>query len=128
MKKIIFTVIAVIIFLLVIVINFSEINTRYECQGNFTRNEEVKETTIYLKLVDYRWWVSLWKKQNHDAVIWIEIPNTFYMVYHNIGKADDVYLIYENNQRQHGRFSTLSKNLYLKYLEGTFNGECKEIK
>jgi hypothetical protein len=44
------------------------------------------------------------------------------------GAGLGLYLIYENNQSQHGRFSTLSKNLYLKYLEGTFNGECKEIK
>jgi hypothetical protein len=112
--------IVVAIFLSVIVTNFSSVESRFQCSGETSTKEGPHPTTIYMKLIKYRWWVGLWSKS--DGALWLEIPNKAVEYYGNIVEVGDQLQIYDSQNNIKGNFSTLSKAIFI----GDFEGICKK--
>ena len=118
-----------VLLLFVFVVNFSSVESRFQCTGKISSTDGSRPVTVYLKLEEYRWWVGLWSES--DAAIHVEIPNTYNDYFGNVKKVSDQYQIFDSAQRTKGNFSTLSKalaiNLPLKLQTDFFEGTCKKI-
>ncbi len=111
--------------LLLIVVNFSEKTSTYRCEGTIQFKDDVKSTTVYLKLTEYRWWVHLWS--NNDANIHLEVPSLVFphMYFSDVKKLGDIFQIYDlGGTQQIGVFSNLSNTLRIKLQNASFDGEC----
>jgi hypothetical protein len=112
--------------LFLIVVNFSAVQTRYECPGTISRNGASETATLFVKVETYRWWVHLWA--DSDASFWYEIPSVTVGYFGDVIEVGDQLQIYEfQNKGIAGNFSTLSKALALKVPGGFFDGICKQI-
>jgi hypothetical protein len=115
-----------VLLLFVFVANFSAVESRFQCPGELSSTDGSHPLTVFLKLEEYRWWVGLWSES--DAVIHIEIPNTYVVYFGNVKKVGDQYQIFDSSQRIKGNFSTLSKvlaiNLPVKLQTDFFDGTC----
>lgn len=109
------------IFIFVIVINFSAVESRYQCTGKISSGDSSHPTTAYIKLIKYRWWVDLWSKSN--GALWLEIPNKSIDYYEKIIEIEDQLQIYDSQSNIKGSFSTLSMALFV----GDFEGTCNKI-
>ena len=113
--------------LLLFVVNFSIVESRFQCPGEISSTDGSHPVTVYLKLQEYRWWVGLWG--DSDAAINLEIPNTYVDYFGKVKKVGDQYQIFDSAQRVKGNFSTLSKalaiSLPLKLKTDFFDGTCK---
>jgi hypothetical protein len=117
------TVSAVLLF--VFVVNFSAVETRFECAGGFTAKTGQRSAAAYVKLHEYRWWVGLWS--NADAAIWVEVPNEMVEYFGNVARVGDQLQIRDSQNKIQGNFSTLSKTIALQTYQGFFDGTCKRI-
>ena len=61
------------VLLFLFVVNFSTVESRYECAGELSTAKVKRAATAYLRLQEYRWWVGLWS--DSDAALWVEVPN-----------------------------------------------------
>ena len=113
-----------------ILVNFSMIESRYECDGSLSTTDGDRPLTLYLKLGTYRWWVGLWS--NSDGEVHTEIPNTHIGYFNNLKKVGDQYQIFDFEMNIKGNFSTLSNVLALQLpvVKKTdfFDGKCLRIK
>ncbi len=123
--------VGVAIVLLVIVINFSHKESRFQCFGEFTFKEHSPiDAPAYLKLREYRWWVDLWG--DSDGSMWLEIPKHRVSEYYShITRHDTDRLVIYSYSRQGenavGYYSKLSNNLKLSEPYWSFDGMCKKI-
>jgi hypothetical protein len=117
-----FFITIVVIFL--IVIFFSEKITKYECIGKFQNTN--KETSIFLKHSEYRWWVSLWSKSS--GTMWVETPGKNLDVSTDLNSGENQIFIFDYKKELKGIFSPLSKHISIKLTDHFYDGSCKEIK
>jgi len=111
----------ILLLCLIIIINFSGIEHKYSCKGEFTRNKISEPTTSYLIINEYRWWVHLWS--DSDADMWLETRNKDLNYYSEIKSNNIAYLIYGDDT---GHFSKISNKLNITVGTGFFDGDCIE--
>lgn len=116
---------AVIVFLFVLVANFSTVENRFQCSGKLARNDASIASTLYIKIAEYRWWVGLWS--NSDAALWLEMPSEAVDYFSHVVEVGDQLQIFGLEKDLRGNFSTLSKILTLKTSSGFFDGKCQRI-
>jgi len=130
MKKII-SVATVLIALLYITLNYSEVESFYECDGEELRKSKSLQTKGYFRFSKYRWWVGLWS--NSYGELSFE-TDTSYVHYGFIKETKTDFRLFDFVSKDKGlpkgHFSKLSNKLSLKIgnKEHTFNGICKERK
>ena len=112
----------IVILLFAFIVNFSSVESRYQCIGKITVKDASISKTAYLKIGQYRWWIGLWGKS--DGVLWIEIPNENIEYFGDIVKVGDQLQIYDHQKNLKGYFSTLSNTLSVFLGEKTFDGSC----
>jgi hypothetical protein len=115
----------IVIALVTIVLNFSSIESRFECSGKLSAGQASKPATVYIRLATYRSWVGLWSDSN--AALWLEIPNETVDYFERVVKSGDQLQIYGPKKDIKGNFSTLSRALTLSTPKGFFDGVCKRI-
>jgi len=125
MKQAFVSLIFIIVITLVAVLNFSAVETAFECKGKISADNTSEESTIYIKLSEYRPWVGLWSDADGDLKF--EIPSKYLGFYTPIQEVGDQLQIYDG-QKIAGNFSKLSKVLALKVPSGFFDGNCIAIK
>jgi hypothetical protein len=111
--------------LFLFIVNFSAVESRYECAGELTTADAKRKATAFLHLEEYRWWVGLWS--DSDAALWVEVPNETVEYFSYIVRAGDQMQIFENPTVLEGTFSTLSRRFALKTHAGFFDGSCKRM-
>lgn len=109
--------------LFLFIVNFSAVESRYECAGELSGANAKRKATAYLRLEEYRWWVGLWS--DSDAALWVEVPNETVEYFSHLVRAGDQMQIFENPAVLEGTFSTLSHRFALKTHAGFFDGSCK---
>ena len=110
---------------LFVVANFSATETRLKCQGTLLSWGDEGESTIFVKLTEYRWWVGLWSKS--DGLIYIEIPNTLVEVFTHIEDSGEFLQVFRTYPQKSfkGQFSILSNNLQISITPNlSFEGIC----
>jgi hypothetical protein len=126
--KILAAIGVVVLLLFIFVVNFSAVESRFQCPGEISSTDGSRPVTVYLKLEEYRWWVGLWSES--DAAMHIEIPNNHIDYFGNIKKVGDQYQIFDSANSLKGNFSTLSKTLTIqlpiKLKTDFFDGTCKK--
>lgn len=115
----------VVVLLFIFIVNFSSVESRYECVGELTFEGETTSKTIYIKIQEYRWWVGLWS--DTDGNIQLEIPNETLSYYSNLKEVGDQLQIFGADMNPAGSFSTLSKALTIDTGIGIFDGKCERI-
>jgi len=118
-----FVVIAILLFLSVA--SFSSVESRYQCSREISSHDNYQPATIYMKLQEYRWWVSLWS--DSDGSVWLEVPNITLEYFEHVVEVGDQLQIYDYQKTPKGYFSTLSKSLAVTTPVWSFDGTCKEI-
>lgn len=108
--------------LFVFVVNFSSVESHFQCSGKISSEAGSYPTTIYMKLAEYRWWVGLWG--DSDGALWIEIPNKVVEYYGHVVEVGDQLQIFNSPKELKGNFSTLSKTLAISTPVGFFDGTC----
>ena len=128
------SILAGAVLLFVFVINFSAVQSRFECsgefwprRGNFEWVDEKQPLTIYMQLDEYRWWVGLWN--DSDGSLWVEIPNELPLYFGHIDEVVTRLDIYDSDKLTtfRGEFSKLSRFISLRTPEGSFKGACKPL-
>lgn len=108
----------------IFVANFSATEARLACSGTMTSGGERKESRIFLRVAEYRWWVGLWS--DSDGSIWFEIPNETVGYFPNIKEVGDELQMREGAAKSiRGNLSKLSMALMLSTHRGMFEGTCK---
>lgn len=124
MKQAFISLIFIAVIALVVVFKFSAVETSFKCKGKITVGNKSEDSTIYIKLSEYRPWVGLWSDANGDLEF--EIPSQYDGYYTPINEVGDQLQIYDG-QKIAGHFSKLSDVLALKVPTGFFDGECTVI-
>ena len=115
----------VLVGLYVIVVKFSAAESRYECSGQFSADQEAVPGTLFLKVAEYRWWVGFWSES--DASLWLEIPNESVDYFSKLREVGDQLQVLGANDSIQGNFSRLSKALSLSTSKGFFVGACRRL-
>lgn len=116
------TVAALLLF--VIAANFSSVESRFQCSGEISSQGSSQRGTIFMKLLEYRWWVGLWG-DSHGSV-WVEIPNRALEYIERVVEAGSQLQFYDFQNIPKGHFSTLSKSLAITTPTWSFEGTCKK--
>ncbi len=124
MKQAFLSLIFIAIIALVVVSKFSAVETSFECKGKISTDSKSEESTIYMKVNEYRPWVGLWSDADGDLKF--EIPSQYLGYYTPIKEVGDQLQIYDGAKIV-GNFSKLSKVLALKVPTGFFDGSCITI-
>jgi hypothetical protein len=114
-----------VVLALVVVANFSAVESRFECPGTFFGGQGKRPVTAYMKLHEYRWWVGLWS--DADGALWVEVPNEMLEYFENVTRVGDQLQIRDSQNKPQGMFSALSKTLAFKTHLGFFDATCKRI-
>jgi hypothetical protein len=133
--KVLALVVASIVVLLGIAINFSEKVTKYDCEGKYQTGKQLVAGQVFLKLSEYRWWVGLWSKDS-EGNLWVEfrrdidgisnVPMFATSYYSKVDYvADNVHVYEENGKSPVAHLSLLSKKLTINTPYGFFDGTCK---
>ena len=118
-----FLVVAIGLFLFVV--NFSALETRFQCPGEISSNGKSQQVTVYMKLHEYRWWVGLWS--DSDGSVWLEVPNSSLEYFERVVEVGDQLQIYDYQKNPKGYFSSLSKTLAITTSVWSFDGTCKRV-
>lgn len=125
--KTILKLIVVGVLVFVILVFFSTTETKYLCNGDITKDSKVRDSTIYLKFTEYRWWVHLWGNGS-DGMMDMEIPGKTYDSFHYVKRiGDQIQFWRDKGSLIGGYYSTLSGHMGLNNHFGVFEGECKVI-
>lgn len=112
--------------LFLIVVNFSAVETRFQCSGELSSHGNSQKAILYMKLNEYRWWVGLWSDSVGDVTL--EVQNRPLVDrFGNIEKNGDLFQIYDYEKRPQGYFSILSKTLAITTSRLSFDGTCKHV-
>lgn len=114
-----------VLLLFLFVANFSGVESRFQCSGELPSDGSSQPVTVYLKLLEYRWWVGLWS--DSDASLWLEVPNNTVEYFGHVVEVGDQLQIFDSAKGLKGNFSSLSKALALGTTIGLFDGICKRI-
>jgi hypothetical protein len=114
---------AVSILLLVVIINFSVVETRFQCSGKIISKANSTPSTIYMKLGIYRWWVYLWGVDSSGELD-VEMPNED-VDHFKIKMAGEQIEIWDYEHHLKGQYSMLSNAISLSTDMGFFEGACK---
>ena len=109
------------------VVNFSAVESRFECPGEFTLNVQKTQSRVFLKIEEYRWWAGLWSES--DGSVRFEIPNSSGGYYGYVRKfGDQLQMSEDASSIVKGSFSKLSRALMLLSTpSGIFDGLCKAL-
>ena len=118
-----FVVLVVVLYF--IVVRFSAVESRYKCTGEALRDGIAVPTEIFIKLNEYRWWVSFWS--DSAGSLHTEIPNELVRFYGDLTEVGDQFQIMGYQNKLVGNFSNLSKTLALDTFRGFFDGNCVAI-
>ncbi len=111
----------------IIIIKFSEVETRYSCVGEFSKDGKSNTVTIFFKLTQYRPWVNIWS--DSDGYINLEYQDQFVDYFRHVEKVGDKIKIFKTHPEKVivGDFSLLSKSLIFdSSIYGIFRGSCIE--
>ncbi|MDO8207750.1 MAG: hypothetical protein Q7T38_08025 [Gallionella sp.] len=111
--------------LFLFVVNFSAVETRFQCSGEISPQNNSQQATIFMKLHEYRWWVGLWS--DSDGSVWVEVPNRTVEYFERVIEVGDQLQIYDYQRNLKGYFSSLSKSLSIKTAAWSFDGTCKKV-
>ena len=111
--------------LFLIVVNFSAVETLFQCSGEISSHGNSQQDTIYMKLHEYRWWVGLWG--DSDGSVWLEVPNRNFQYFEHVVEVGDQLQIYDYERNIKGNFSSLSKTLFITTSVWSFDGTCKRV-
>ncbi len=105
---------------------FSAVETRFQCSGELSSDDNSQKGILYMKLNEYRWWVGLWSDSDGDVTL--EVQNKPLVdQFVSIEKIGDLLTIYDHEKRPQGYFSTLSKTLAVTTSRWSFDGTCKKV-
>ncbi len=119
-------VVAMVIALFVMLMNFSAAESRFECLGTTRADRGLPENaTVFIKLIEYRPWI-VWA--DSDASMHFEIPNRHIEYFEHVMRAGDQMQIFSSHRdpKIRGNFSKLSHTLAIATPYGFFDGSCKE--
>tara|TARA_R110000796_G_scaffold205890_1_gene322266 strand:+ start:91 stop:483 length:393 start_codon:yes stop_codon:yes gene_type:complete len=116
----------ILVALLLIVVNFSEKPSAYKCEGILSPEINNSSQTLFLKITEFRWWVYLWRDENRDAHVWIEIPNIHSDFFHEVEKVGNSFQIFKLDQFR-GSFSSLSQTFSIRFSRSFFQGNCVQL-
>jgi hypothetical protein len=121
--KVVIVVFLILIAAFVFVANFASTESVYACSGVIKTRDTTQQTTLFIKLTRYRWWV-LWG--NSDGMLHYEIPNVTIGLYTHLKSVGDYIQIYRDPAMlPRGQFSTISDSLQLNLTdEDSFSGTC----
>ena len=119
-------IISIVVIMYIVVVNFSGVETTYECKGVLTENKIDSESKLFLKIDRYRWWVHLWS--DDYASVFIELPSQPYEFFHNTELVGQTLHVYDNGKKPIGYFSLLSKTIMFKTAFGFYEGNCSITK
>ena len=109
-----------------VVVNFSAVETLFQCSGKVSYQNNPQQATIFMKLHEYRWWVGLWSNSAGDVTL--EVQNKpLVEVYSQVIKNGDLFNFYDFERKPIGYFSTLSKTLAITTRDWVFDGTCKKV-
>lgn len=111
--------------LFLFIVNFSTVETRLQCSGEISAQNNPQQATIFMKLHEYRWWVGLWS--DSDASVWLEVPNRRFEYFGHVVEVGDQLQIYDSQRNLKGHFSSLSKTLAVTTSAWSFDGACKRV-
>ena len=114
-----------VVLLYFFVVNYSSVETSFECPGGFTNSNLTEPATIFFRLEEYRWWVGLWSES--DGNLRLDVPNERVDYYAQLVEVGDQIQIYDIGGDIAGNFSTLSKTFALSTYRGFFDGVCTQI-
>jgi hypothetical protein len=123
--KVAFAAMLVVVALFFVVVNYSAVESRFECAGVVKRDKTERPITVFIKLDEFRWWVGLWS--NSHGSLWLEAPNEHVEYYSHLRRAGHAYQIYADGSFR-GNFSKLSNVLAIDMRpKGFFDGRCRLI-
>jgi hypothetical protein len=111
--------------LFLFVVNFSAVETRFQCSGVVSSQSNSQHVAIFMKLHEYRWWVGLWG--DSDGSVWLEVPNRTLEYFEHVVEVGDQLQIYDYQRNQKGNFSSLSKTLAITTSAWSFDGTCEKV-
>jgi hypothetical protein len=111
---------------IVIIANFSTVESRFACSGETLLRGERRRATVYFKHERYRWWVDLWS--DSDGSAWLEVPNEWVEHYGDTVRVGEQLQLFDSSRKLRGQFSTLSRTLAVD-IPGTgfFDGKCQPV-
>ena len=116
---------AAVIFLF-IAMNYSSVETRFECVGELTAAGNAKQSKMFLKIVKYRWWVGLWS--DDDGMVFTEVPTQSYQYFEHLNEVGEMWQISDGYPPEiKGAFSAISNTLMIQTSNGFFEGACKPV-
>ncbi len=120
-----FIIVAAVVFFSIYRISIPK-STKFECTGQLSGNFEIPTNTVYINVIEYKWWVKPVKAS--DGQLSLEIINQPVVLYHKIKKAGINLYIYRNN-RLSGSLLLINKNLNLNINNlDYFEGVCAPVK
>ena len=114
------------------VANYSVVESRYACEGTYSRGNELTQGQVFVKIEKYKWWVDLWSDGKSDGTILLEFRKgktdpPWTDLYPHIDFAQEQVQIYDLKDNPIGVVSLLSKKITVNSPHGTFDGECREV-
>lgn len=104
--------------------NFSEVESRYRCDGTVAASVGPESRDIYLIVTAYRWWVDLWS--DSDGMLWVEVPREPDLYFEDVRRVGDHWQVFKDGENV-GDFSTLSGAIFLQLPIGIFTGTCRNL-
>lgn len=128
MKRLILFGFIFVLFVLFIVVKYSEVETALVCKVRQTIEGIARPSEITLSLKKYRWWVSLWS-DGTDGNIRVEKPGEWTQWYPEIELLGDSWHIYESKERPQtiGVLSRISMKIDIVTAYGNFDGSCSVV-
>jgi hypothetical protein len=120
-------ILAVLIGLGLLVVFYSEKSTVYECSGRYNSGgygwpSSQSQESLYLELVQYRWWVGLWSDGVWGHAL-AELDDGHLQYYPSVKDVGgDLEFIVPN--KFGGKYSTRSRKLSIDTVRGFFVGDC----
>jgi hypothetical protein len=112
--------------------NYSVVESRYACDGTYSRGNELTQGQVFVKIEKYKWWVDLWSDGKSDGTILLEFRKSrvdppWTDFYPHIDFAQEQVQIYDLKDSSIGVISLLSKKITINSSYGVFDGECGEV-
>jgi hypothetical protein len=91
--------------LLVVVSNFSAVESRFECSGEMQHSPSSTSSPVkvYFRLQEYRWSVGFWS--DSDGSLWLEVPKRGPMYFEHVYDSGEQLMISTSDKAYGGTFS-----------------------
>ena len=124
MKRFFIRFIFIFIALLALVGIFSSTESQFECTGVMRGTRQATQSTLNLRLTQYRWWVKFWNDSDGMLKIEIQAGHPEWFLYLNRA-GDQLMIARDIGATFSGHYSMGSKHLNLLTGSGEFSGECR---